>query len=301
MNLRSVDLNLLVVFDAVFRTGNISVAARQIGMSQPAVSNALTRFRAVADDPLFVRHPFGVTPTQKAQRIAPTVRQALELLESTLAQKTGYDYATEKSDFQLAMEEWSEIVLMPNLVRWLRQVAPGIRVSISEEMGRAGHDAMRKGTLDMSIEYARDGLPKDFEARMLFEDERVCLVRHDHGTIGQSLTLKRYLETPHVVLNEQVRGMTALSAFLEDNGWERNVAMQIPSYLSVSTVLIRTDLIATMPRRVALHLAEYYPLKILKLPFGMPPLQFHLKWHASKTSDPRHEWMRKSIVDLVGS
>src|SRR5690606_14786833 len=102
MNLRSVDLNLLVVFDAVFRAERISIAASQIGMSQPAVSNALTRFRAVVDDPLFVRHPFGVTPTRKARQIAPAVRQALGLLESTLAQQTGYDYATEKSDFHLA-------------------------------------------------------------------------------------------------------------------------------------------------------------------------------------------------------
>lgn len=300
MNLRSVDLNLLVVFDAVFRAGSISVAAQQIGMSQPAASNALARFRAVIGDPLFVRNPFGVTPTEKARQIAPTVRQALTLLETTLQAEVGYDYAKDSTTFLISMEELCELVLIPHLVRWLRQVAPGVNVGISQEMRGVGIDAMRKGKLDMSIEYAGDELPKDFESRVLFEEDRVCVVRQDHSSIGNVLSLQEYLETPHVVLNQRLRGTTALTTYLEDQGWLRNIALEVPSYLSVPTVLIRTDLIATMPRRVATHLAEYYPLKILRLPFSMSKLDFVLKWHTSKTSDPRHEWMRSVIVSLVG-
>jgi DNA-binding transcriptional LysR family regulator len=301
MNLRSVDLNLLVVFDAVFQTGSTSVAARHMGMSQPAVSNALARFRAVVGDPLFVRHPQGVTPTEKARELAPVVRQALTMLEAALEQKAGYDYASASTDFLVAMEEWSEITLIPNLVQWLREVAPGVRVSITEDKGKVAYDAMRKGTLDMWIAYDRDPLPEDFEAKILFEDERVCLVREEHGIIDRKLSLQTYLNTPHVVLNQQIRGMTGLSAFLMENGWQRNVAMQIASYLSVAPVLLRTDMIATMPKRMALHLLEHYPLKMLDLPFKMPLLAFYLKWHKSKTRDSRHAWMRKSIVDLVGS
>lgn len=303
MNLRSIDLNLLVVFDAVFQAGSTSIAARQIGMSQPAVSNALTRFRAVIDDPLFVRHPLGVTPTEKARQLAPIVRQALSILESVIEQDTNYNYnyASASTDFLLAMEEWSGILLIPNLVRWLREVAPGISVSVSEEKRRAAYDAMRKGTLDMSITYDRDVAPRDFQVEPLFEDERVCLVRVNHSTIGRNLTLQAYLETPHIALNQQIRGVTGLSAFLDEKGWQRNVAMQVASYLSVPPVLIRTDLIATLPKRIALHLREYYPLKILDLPFEIPPLVFSLRWHESRTKDPRHAWMRKSIVNLVGS
>jgi DNA-binding transcriptional LysR family regulator len=301
MNLRSVDLNLLVVFDAVFRIGSTSVAARQIGMSQPAVSNALTRFRSVIGDPLFVRHPLGLTPTEKAKQLAPVIRQALGMLETTLKQDVDYDYAVATTDFILAMEEWSEILLIPNLVQWLREVAPGVRVSISEEKGKAAYDAMRKGTLDMSITYERDAIPGDFKARILFEDERVCLVRNDHGIVGHNLTPQTYLEIPHVVLNQQIRGMTGLSAFLVENGWQRNIAMQVASYLSVPAVLIRTDMIATMPKRMAMHLQEYYPLRILDLPFKVPPLAFFLRWHESKTADPRHAWMRRSIINLAGA
>lgn len=301
MNLRSVDLNLLVVFDAVFRTGSTSVAARQIGMSQPAVSNALTRFRSVIGDPLFVRHPLGVTPTEKARQLAPVIRQALAMLEATLKQDADYDYAVATTDFTLAMEEWSEILLIPNLVQWLREVAPGVRVSISEEKGKVAYDAMRKGTLDMSITYDRDAVPADFETQVLFEDERVCLVRNDHGIAGRDLTVQAYLDAPHVVLSQQIRGMTGLSAFLIERGWQRNVAMQVASYLSVPPVLIRTDMIATMPKRIALHLQEYYPLRILNLPFKVPPLAFSLRWHESKTGDPRHAWMRRSVINLASS
>lgn len=301
MNLRSIDLNLLVVFDAVFQTGSTSIAARQIGMSQPAVSNALTRFRAVIDDPLFVRHPLGVAPTEKARQLAPIIRQALSMLESAIEQDTNYNYASASTDFLLAMEEWSGILLIPNLVQWLREVAPGIRVNLSEEKGKAAYDAMRKGTLDMSITYDRDTVPRDFHTQPLFEDERVCLVRTNHSVINRNLTLQAYLETPHIALNQQIRGVTGLSAFLDEKGWQRTVAMQVASYLSVPPVLIRTDLIATLPKRIALHLQEYYPLKIFDLPFEIPPLVFSLRWHESKAKDPRHAWMRKSIVNLVGS
>src|SRR5690554_6803098 len=131
MNLRSVDLNLLVVFDAIFRAGNISVAAQQIGMSQPAASNALTRFRSLVGDPLFVRNPTGVTPTQKARELAEPIRQALTLLESTLEPRLGYDYTKDNAPLLIAMEELSELILVPRLVSRLRQIAPGIRVGVS--------------------------------------------------------------------------------------------------------------------------------------------------------------------------
>lgn len=301
MNLRSIDLNLLVVFDVVFQTGSTSIAARQIGMSQPAVSNALARFRSVIDDPLFVRHPLGVTPTEKARQIAPVIRQALSMLESAIEQEADYDFANSSSDFLLAMEEWSGVLLIPNLVQWLRDVAPGIRVNISEEKGKAAHDAMRKGTLDMLISYDRDAMPGDIRSQPLFEDERVCLVCNNHGTIGRTLTLEEYLSSPHVALNQQLRGITGLSAFLDEKGWKRKIAMQVASYLSVPPVLINTDFIATLPRKIALYLLEYYPLKIVELPFEIPPLVFSLRWHESKTKEARHAWMRKSIVALIRS
>ncbi len=301
MNLRSIDLNLLVVFDVVFQTGSTSIAARQIGMSQPAVSNALARFRSVIDDPLFVRHPLGVTPTEKARQIAPVIRQALSMLESAIEQEADYDFANSSSDFLLAMEEWSGVLLIPNLVQWLRDVAPGIRVNISEEKGKAAHDAMRKGTLDMLISYDRDAMPGDIRSQPLFEDERVCLVCNNHGTIGRTLTLEEYLNSPHVALNQQLRGITGLSAFLDEKGWKRKIAMQVASYLSVPPVLINTDFIATLPRKIALYLLEYYPLKIVELPFEIPPLVFSLRWHESKTKEARHAWMRKSIVALIRS
>lgn len=301
MNLRSIDLNLLVVFDAVFQTGSASIAARQIGMSQPAVSNALARFRSVIDDPLFVRHPLGVTPTEKARQIAPVIRQALSMLESAIEREADYDYANSSSDFLLAMEEWSGVLLIPNLVQWLRDVAPGIRVNISEDKGKAAYDAMRKGTLDMFISYDRDVMPSDICSQSLFEDERVCLVRNNHSTIGRALTLDEYLSSPHVALNQQIRGITGLSAFLDEKGWQRKIAMQVASYLSVPPVLIHTDFIATLPKKIALYLLEYYPLKIVELPFEIPPLVFSLRWHESKTKEARHAWMRKSIVALIRS
>lgn len=299
MNLRSIDLNLLVVFDAIYATGNISAAADSIGMSQPAMSNALRRLRNAVNDPLFIRHPHGVSPTQKADELAPVIHQALYALRTALTPPGDYDYATDTSTFRIATEELGEIVLTPSLVRKLSQTAPGIHLVVSPQIRHEVHDDMRYGRIDMSIDYIRQRSAKHIEHLHLFDERRVCVFRRDHPVItGDTISMDCYLRTPHVILNQRVRGMTSVQSFLNEQGVTRDVAMQVPGYHSVPLILESTDYIATVPRRIAQHFSDTYALRHVELPFNMPPLSFYLQWHRPKTGDPRHTWFRNLMVEL---
>ena len=137
MKLRSIDLNLLAVFDAIAAEGNLSRAARKLGMSQPAMSNALARLREVVDDPLFVRTGRGMEPTPRARLIAEPIRQALDLIQNSLRLDNAFDYASSRRTFTVAVEDYGEAVIMPRFMEWLSRVAPGVRVRIRPEPGHA--------------------------------------------------------------------------------------------------------------------------------------------------------------------
>lgn len=299
MNLRSIDLNLLVVFDAVYTMGNISTAAESIGMSQPAMSNALRRFRVTMNDPLFIRHPQGVAPTRKADELAPVIHQTLQTLRLALTPPGNYDFATDTSSFRVAMEELGEVILTPSLVQKLSKTAPGIRLSVSPQPRDQIQDDIRYGRIDLSIDYIKQRSTNDCNYLHLFDEDRVCVCRHDHpGDFSDTLSMKSYLNNPHVVLNQRIRGVTSVHSFLAERGLERNVAMQVPSYHTVPLILESTNFIATVPRRIARHFSSTYALRSVELPFTMPPLSFYLQWHDSRTKDPRHTWFRNLIVEL---
>ena len=297
MNIRNLDLNLLLVFDAVFSSGSVSIAAKRLNMSQPTVSSALARLRGSLKDPLFIRHAYGVTPTARAQQLAGPIHQALDLVQNAVAPSVEYDHRSDHSTFWVAMEDFGEIVLMPVLVDWLAQVAPGMKISVCREMGSAAGEAMRDGQIDLTVEYLKVA-GKHIEVRHLFDEERVCVARSGHPSVGDSITLESYLALPHVTLNHRVTGGGTVNRVLNDMGLRRNVAMEVPHYLSMPIVMQHNDYIATMPRRVAMRLAAVHPLKIVKMPFALPGLEIYLKWHKSRSADPRHQWLRGSILEL---
>lgn len=267
-------------------------------MSQPAMSNALRRFRATMNDPLFIRRQNGVAPTKKADELAPIIHATLDTLRNVLTPPGKYDFASDSSVFRLAMEELSEIVLIPSLVRKLSKIAPGLRLSVSPHMGEDAQNEMRFGRIDLSIDYTAQRATQHFDSVHLFDEDRVCVLRASHPDISDTISMERYRNTPHVALNQHTRGVTSVNTFLADQGIRRQLAIQVPGYHAVPLILESTDFIATMPRRVARHFANTYPLRFVELPFSMPPLLFYLKWHKSKTDDARHRWLRNLIIDL---
>ena len=291
MNLRSFDLNLLPVFDAIYSEGNLTRAADKLGMSQPAMSNALGRLRAAVDDPLFTRTPRGMVPTPRAKRMAEQIRHALDQIQSTLRESSDFDFACSERTFSIAVEDYGEAVITPRFMDWLMQVAPHIRAKICPERSRALRDELSNGTVDLCIDYFRlegDG----YISTLLMTDELVSMVREDHPLVGDTLSLKQYISLPHVVLSQK-RPM--VDRELAKHGVSRNRALEVPHFISMPLIVKSTDFICTLPRRMAMHYTEHFRVKVLNSPIDFPKIPIYLVWHEAVGTDPGHHWLRESL------
>lgn len=294
MNLKSVDLNLLVVFDAIFTEGSLSRAADRVAMSQPATSNALARLRVAMDDPLFTRRGYGMEPTVRARQIAKPIRQALDVLQAGLSTNAEFDFRTARESFSIATEDFGDVVILPRLMNWLSKVAPMITVKVASERAGAALMETRRGSIDIALDY----IPAEHSqlvVQHLMREERVCVMRNDHPRIAEAITLDTYLSLPHLVLNRKLAGGAVVTQELARRSLTRNVAMEVPHYLSMPAVLLQTDYISTMPRRVAQVVAEHFRLKIVRLPLELPDMSIYMSWNGARTSDPSHRWFRESI------
>jgi DNA-binding transcriptional LysR family regulator len=303
MNLRNFDLNLLTVFDSIMTERSLSRAAEKLGMSQPAMSNALARLRAALDDQLFVRTARGMAPTPRARLLARPVRQALDLVQAGLRTRSPgetFDASSSTRSFVIAVEDYGETVIMPRFMDWLMQTSPGVKIRVRSEPGKSLFRKLREGRIALAT---RHGHPNDSELQVqhLLDDEFVSMVRHDHPTVGDTLSLEQYLSLPHVVFGRLGRkGIrnSLVDTELRRLGVKRKIALQVPGFQSMPVIVRNTNFICTMPRRMAQIYADYFQLKKLKTPIDLPPLPLYLVWSKSMDSDPEHEWLRKSFCEI---
>ncbi len=297
MKLRSIDLNLLAVFDAIAAEGNLTRAANRLGMSQPAMSNALARLRETLDDPLFVRTGRGMEPTPRARLMTEPIRQALDLMQNSLRTDSAFDYASSKRSFTVAVEDYGEAVVMPRFMEWLNRVAPEVHVRIRPESGEALLAEMKRGAIDMAMEYHRPQ-DKEFSVQTLMEETLVSMVRQGHPLVGDSLSLEQYVTLEHVVIDSRSPRGPLVDRELKRRGLSRNIALQVPHFLSMPLIVRTTDLICTLPLRMARVYAEYFRLKVLKPPIDFPAIPVYLVWSKRLDADPGHQWFRNAFRNL---
>jgi DNA-binding transcriptional LysR family regulator len=297
MNVRDVDLNLLRVFDAVLREAGVTPAAATLGLTQPAVSNALARLRKLFGDALFVRTPSGMEATPFARELAEPVRQALALLESALAHGPGFDPASATRAFRLYMSDVGQVEFLPPLVERVQREAPAIRLeAVALDVDDLGA-ALAAGGLDLAIGFL-PGLGPPVRRRALFRDPYVCLMRAEHP-FG-SLTKKRFLEASHALVTYR-GGHRVIEEALERAGLARHIALRVPHFTVLPMVLERTDLILTLPARVAKVFERRGALKSLPLPLAIPPAEVAVHWHERFEADPGNRWLRELATELLGS
>src|SRR5918997_3635727 len=247
MNVQDVDLNLLRVFDAVLRERGVTAAAARLGLTQPAVSNALARLRALFGDALFVRTAGGMDATPFARGVAEPVRQALALLESALAHGPGFDPASATRAFRFYMSDLGQVEFLPPLVERVQREAPGVRLEAVALEVEDIADALAAGGLDLAVGFL-PGLGAPVRRQALFKDPYLCLMRADHPTT--TLTRKKFLEASHALVTYR-GGHRVIEEALERAGLSRRIALRVPHFTVVPMVLERTDLILTLPARVA--------------------------------------------------
>lgn len=299
MELHEIDLNLLVVFDRLHAERRVSAVAEQLGLTQPAVSNALARLRRRLDDELFVRAATGMVPTPRAEQLAGPVRQALALLHDGLQPPGGFDPATERRNVTIGMTDIGEIYFLPRLVRHLREVAPGLTVSTVRNTAVNLQDEMAQSQVDLAVGLLPQ-LKGGFFQRQLFRQRYVCLFRAGHALDdGRGrLSLADFRAAEHLVVVAAGTGHGRVDERLRRAGIDRQVRLSVPHFVGVGPILQGTDLVATVPERLAVSLVQPFGLVSVPHPVALPTEPITVFWHAKAHRSPFNQWLRRRLVEL---
>lgn len=297
MNMPRLDLNLLVVFAAVARTGSVTRAAQDLALSQPAVSHALARLRAVTGDPLFVRSGGELVPTSRALRMAQSVPGVLQAAQALL-QDSDFEPATASRNFRIAVSDYAAMALAPGLTQAFRAGAPGCRLEMLP-VGPSSMEALGADDFDAMF-WGAGAPPPQFESLRLFDERFVGLVAASHPLAKAHRgkpALKEYLAYPHARVSLLGGGQSPVDEALAKRGKQRNIVITTPGFASILPLLATGELIASVPERLAACLPEPQ-LFAFRLPFPVPRFSYRLVWHRRRSSDPAHMWLRNLVASV---
>ncbi|HTV30939.1 MAG TPA: LysR family transcriptional regulator [Xanthobacteraceae bacterium] len=302
MDIRAVDLNLLKAFDALQAERAVTRAASRIGLSQPAMSHALSRLRDLFSDDLFVRTPGGMEPTARAREIAPLVSSAIEQIEAALNLGAGFDPATSTASFTAGMGEYAEVALVGRLAAAFSRAAPHATLRLLSMHGADAGEQLERGAIDVAVAHLRN-MPPTIETTLLFRDPFVVVARKGHPIAPPNaeapLTVEAYAAQDHVLVSPRGQTTGALDRLLVDYGQRRRVALLVATYLAVPAALARSDLIATVPSRVATLIAAHAEIASLPLPVDLSAT-VSMAWHRRTTSEPAQAWFREMLREAAG-
>ena len=293
VDLSSIDLNLLVALDVLLDELHVSKAAERLGLSQPAMSRTLARLRTVFDDPLIVRAQKGYAPTARAEILKSSLKTALMEVGRVFAE-TEFDPVRSLDTFRLSTLDYAELVIFPALMNNIRTTAPGVRVEVLQRTIFSIEEIV-DGIADISIGLMPRSLPKHCASEMLFEDDYVCVMHKGHPIATESLTLENYLKFPHSIIHTG----KAPGSFVDDElarlGHERKIVKRSPHFVASLFAIGHSDLLQTVPRRLALPIMKAADLVLHDLPFDLNPLRVSQMWHSRNTDNATHKWLRQQV------
>lgn len=300
MELKDIDLNLLVVFQQLLIDRRVSTVATNLGLSQPGVSNALARLRKLTDDVLFLRTPTGMEPTPFAQQLAEPTARALQVIHAALNQKSSFDPASSKRAFTVGMTDIGEIYFLPKLMKELARVAPNLSLSTVRNAAVNLQDEMAAGHVDLALGLLPQ-LKAGYFQRQLFKQHYVCMFRRGHPLDSKKeVTLREFSAAEHVVVVAEGTGHGRADELLRRRKVVRKVVLTVPHYVAVGHILHGSDLVATVPERLAQALARPFGLSYVRHPARLPEIGISLFWHSRYHRDPGIEWLRSLIIQLHG-
>lgn len=308
MNIARVDLNLLVYLDVLLRERNVTKAAHQLGISQPAMSNGLKRLRVLFDDPLLIRTSEGMTPTERANELQAEVRAILVSLEQTIQPRSEFNAYESSRVFRVMASDYAECTLIPAILRRLRMLAPNIVLDILTPSDVTFLD-VEQGRVDMVINRF-DTMPQSFHQKTLWFDSFSCLLSKDNPVLG-SFNLDTYLQAQHVWVSKTGMGIGVgvnpadvqrlgwVDEVLKSLGKKRQITVFTRHYQAAALLAEQKDLIATVPSKLARLQIANNRVSIMPPPFEIPPLELKMAWSPLLQNNPAHKWMRRLIIETA--
>lgn len=295
MRLEKIDLNLFVVFDAIYRERSVTKVAQRLNLTQPAVSNALSRLRQTFDDPLFVRTPAGMAPTLVAESVVVDVRKALSLLGNSVGVTASFDPLLAQKQFRVGMNDLGQALLLAPLRQLFKEQAPNCTLHSYYEDRQAAADDLKSGSLDLLLDSQGMLNSRDMEHKLLAQLPYAAAVGENNSWYGKDMTLEVYLQSEHVHVSSRKKGRGQVDIALHPLGHKRDIKMRVQNYLVAAKVTEQTDLVWTVPE----ILAKAAAVKTAKLPFAVEPLGWTLFWSKSASKDPANQWLREAVEGVV--
>ena len=308
MNIARFDLNLLVYLDVLLRERNVTRAAEQLGITQPAMSNGLRRLRDLFGDPLLIRTSEGMTPTERALELRPLIADALQSLEKAVQPKVAFNPAESSRVFRIMASDYAESTLIPLLLRQLRIEAPDITLDVLTPSDVSFHD-VEQGRVDMAINRF-DSLPQSFHQSLLWQDGFSCVLSKSNPIL-EEFTLANYLGAQHIWVSktgmgigvgvnpEDVQQLGWVDEALSRFGHSRNISVFTRHYQVAMLLSGQNDLIATLPSRLG-YLQKFNPsLVVLAPPFDIPPIELTMAWSSLLHHNSAHQWLRGTIKKVA--
>lgn len=293
MSTAKIDLNLFVVFEAIYAQQSLTRAAGVLHVTQPAVSSSLAKLRGIFDDPLFVRSPSGMNPTPLARKLITTVRESLKNLDNCVVARIGFDPATSTRTFRLHATENAELILLPEFLNQLAIQAPGTNLEVIFMDRKEVAFELASGNVDLAIDAPLLSHPELISAP-LYADEYCCVMRKNHPLSKGKFELKEYLDSRHIHVSSRLSGSGHIDLALRSIGQQRRIALRVQHYAALPALLSQTDYIAAIPTSIAQH----WRLSDRTLPFATPKLELRQFYHKSASHDPALIWLRGLLAQI---
>ncbi len=294
LNLASIDLNLMVIFDALMKDRHLSRAGDRVGLSQPAMSHALRRLRAVLGDDLFTRRRGVMEPTPRALALADPIGGALDRLRSALDTEPAFEPSTASRCFTLTMSDASAARLLPQLIPRLRAQGSGIDIDMLASGAREGIEHLLSGAADLGVGVFPN-LPERLHCEVIQTARLVCIADAAHPALREGLTLQSFLALPHVGVDVGHDTGANVDSLIETMGLRRRIMLRVPHFMVVASVVIGSDLLAVVPAAV-LREEEKSHLAVYELPVAVPDVAIHMAWRARQSQDPALVWLRRLVA-----
>ncbi|MBN2973459.1 LysR substrate-binding domain-containing protein [Sphingomonas sp. TX0543] len=292
------DLNLLPIFVALMEERSVTRAAERMGMTQPALSNALSRLRLMLQDQLFVRERYGIQPTPIALELAPLIAEALAQLDDAVLGQQAFDPAQAERLFTIAPNGYVEFVLVPAVVARLQKVAPGIKLRLTPYGNDLVETGVVSGTTALVLGRIVDP-PDNLVVQHLMDEGLACAVRADHPDVGDAMTREQFETMKHVNIVPPGRMRAGLFQALAQQQLKRDVAISVTNFFAVAEMVAVTDYCATLPSLICRRLMHDPRLKILPAPVDLGSFPVEMAWHVRYRHDPAHRWLRTLIGEVI--